>query len=164
MKAFLRKHREILLYLVFGVLTTLVGFGTYFAILFSARLCGVTEGNAAYNVVRGAAQVIQWVLAVLFAYVTNKKFVFAYEGGEVRTLVAFAGARLFSLLADSAVTFGTIAVLTAARFVAPTLTLVGGISITVSSDLVGKTLAAVVVIILNYILSKWLVFRTKNER
>ena len=164
MKAFLRKHREILLYLVFGVLTTLVGFGTYFVILFAARLLGVQEGSGAYNAVRGVAQVTQWVLAVLFAYVTNKKYVFAYEGGEVRTLAAFAGARLFSLLADSAVTFGTIAILTAANFSAPTLTLGAVFSLTVSSDLVGKTLAAVVVIILNYVLSKWLVFRKKQEQ
>ena len=164
MKAFLRKYRELLLYLVFGVLTTLVGFGTYFAILFAARLCGVQEESGAYIAVRGVAQVTQWVLAVLFAYVTNKKYVFAYEGGEVRTLAAFAGARLFSLLADSAVTFGTIAVLSVTGYTAPTLTLVGNASLTISSDLVGKTLAAIVVIVLNYVLSKWLVFRKKKEQ
>ena len=164
MKAFLRKHRELLLYLVFGVLTTLVGFGTYFAILFAARLFGVQEGNAAYNLVRGVAQVTQWVLAVLFAYYTNKKYVFAYEGGQVKTLAAFAGARLFSLLADSAVTFGTVAVLSATGYTAPTLILVGNASLAISSDLVGKTLAAIVVIVLNYVLSKWLVFRKKKEQ
>ena len=164
MKVFLNKHREVLLYLVFGVLTTLVGFGTYFAILFVARLFGVLEESGTYNLVRGMAQVTQWVLAVLFAYYTNKKYVFAYEGGEVRTLAAFAGARLFSLLADSAVTFGTIAILTAANFSAPTLTLGTAFSLTVSSDLVGKLFAAIVVIILNYVLSKWLVFRRKKEQ
>lgn len=157
MKTLWTKYREVILYLVFGVLTTLVGFGTYFAILAAARLGGVTEGQGAYNVVRAAAQVLQWVLAVLFAYVTNKKFVFDYKAeSELGTLTAFAGARLFSLAADSLVTFGTIALLGAVGYEAAVV-----FGITVTTDLVGKLCAAVVVIVLNYVLSKWLVFRKK---
>ncbi len=136
----LKFNKEVLLYLVFGVLTTAVGFGTYFAVLAIARLCGIE----AYYAVRVFAQILQWVLAVLFAYVTNKKFVFAYQSkNEVKTLVSFAAARLFSLGADSVVTFGTIAVLSGNPF----------------ADLIGKIAAAVVVVVLNYVLSKWIVFR-----
>ncbi len=160
MKRFLTRHREVILYLVFGVLTTLVGFGTYFLVLFFARLCGLYEGQGAYNIVRIFAQILQWVLAVLFAYVTNKKFVFEYQSdNEARTLVAFAGARLFSLGADSLVTFGTIAALTAMGY---RTTVCLGIAVT--TDLIGKMAAAVIVIVLNYALSKWLVFRKKQVK
>ena len=64
------------MYLVFGVLTTVVGMGSYFLILFAARAFGVSTSSGTYNVIRIAAQIIQWVLAVLFAYYTNKKWVF----------------------------------------------------------------------------------------
>ncbi len=153
----MKKYKEIFLYLVFGILTTLVGFGTYFAMLAIARLCGIEEGQGAYNIVRAAAQILQWVLAVLFAYVTNKKFVFGYESkNEAKTLVSFGAARLASLGADTLVTFGSIALLAAIDY--KTVTLCG---IAITADLIGKCLAAVVVIVMNYVLSKWLVFRKK---
>lgn len=163
MKAFLRKHREILLYFVFGVLTTLVGMGTYFGVLYLGRLLGVSEQSGAYNAVRVVAQILHWIFAVLFAYFTNKTLVFKYEGKGVGTLLAFAGARLFSLLVDTVVTFGTVAILAAIGYVTPTLAL-GRLTLAVTPDVVSKILSNVVVLVLNYILSKWLVFRKKKEQ
>ena len=65
MKAFLEKYREILLYLLFGVLTTAVSFATYFLIFHG----GVSLFGASYEWhVRAAAQVLQWVAGVLFAF------------------------------------------------------------------------------------------------
>ena len=162
MKKLWEKYREIVLYLVFGVLTTLVGMGTYFVILAAAEKGFHIDSDApVYNVVRVVAQVLQWVLAVLFAYVTNKRFVFRAEGGhEVKRLASFFTARLFSLGADSLVTFGVIAILGIAgyetfRFAVPLFPIV----ISFTPDFWGKTAAAIVVIILNYILSKFIVFR-----
>ena len=166
MKKLWEKYREIILYLVFGVLTTLVGMGTYFLMLWAAeRLFDVSPEAPAYHAVRAVAQVVQWVLAVLFAYVTNKRYVFRIEeGNEGRRLGGFFVARLFSLGVDSAVTFGTVLVLSAVGYVAfesnfGFLPFV----ITFSADLWSKIAAAVVVIVVNYLLSKFLVFRTKKD-
>lgn len=165
----LKKYREIISYLFFGVLTTIVGMGTYFLILYVSRSCGISEGGGGYNAVRVIAQITQWVLAVLFAYYTNKKFVFLVKSGkgekkeESARIAGFFLSRLFSLLCDSAVTFGTIFVLTRVKYVTLTVSLPFGAELLVTSDLIAKLLAAVVVIIVNYVLSKFLVFRKKGE-
>ena len=163
MKKLFAKYREIIMYLVFGVLTTVVGFGTYFVILAAARAFGVSETDGAYNAVRVAAQIIQWVLAVLFAYYTNKKWVFGVKGneGEKTRIASFFGSRLFSLGCDTAVTFGVVFALTAGGYQSFAVALPLGISLNFTPDLWAKLAASVVVIILNYILSKFLVFKKK---
>lgn len=165
MKKFWEKYREIVLYLVFGVLTTLVGMGTYFVLLWAAeRALSIPPDMPAYHAVRAVAQVTQWVLAVLFAYVTNKRFVFRVDGGdEGKRLGGFFAARLFSLGVDSAVTFGTVLVLGAVGYTA-FATDFGFLSfeVTFSADLWSKIAASVVVIVVNYVLSKFLVFRKEK--
>lgn len=157
------KYREIITYLVFGVLTTVVGFGTYFVILTVAEKgFGILPTDSGYNAVRVAAQVLQWVLAVLFAYFTNKRFVFrAEKGNEARRLTEFFAARLFSLGADSLVTFGVIFLLGRVGYETFGITIDILVSFTVSftPDFWGKMAAAVVVIVLNYLLSKFIVFK-----
>jgi len=163
-KKLFEKYREIIMYLIFGVLTTAVGFGTYFVLLLVAeRGLGLTDGQPAYNVARVVAQILQWVLAVLFAYFTNKKFVFRAEtGNEAKCLTSFFASRLFSLGADSLVTFGTIWLLSAASYT-PVSTRFGFLPFDVvfTADLWAKLAAAIVVIVLNYVLSKFVVFRKR---
>ena len=162
MKKLWEKYREIVLYLVFGVLTTLVGMGTYFVLLRAAeQVLALTPEMPAYHAVRAVAQVVQWVLAVLFAYGTNKRFVFRVEGGnEGKRLGGFFAARLFSLGVDSVVTFGTVLLLGAVGYTAFS-TDFGFLPFSVSftADLWSKIAASVVVIVVNYLLSKFLVFR-----
>ena len=101
MKQLFQKYREIIMYLIFGVLTTVVGFGTYFAIMLGAeQIWGEAmqnETHATYLAVYFAAQIIQWVAAVLFAFFTNRAWVFTdadrSEGTMGRQLVLFAGSR-----------------------------------------------------------------------
>ena len=164
MKKLFTKYREIIMYLVFGVLTTIVGFGTYFVVLAAARAFGVSETSGAYNAVRVAAQIIQWVLAVLFAYYTNKKWVFGVTGkeGEKTRILSFFGSRLFSLGCDTAVTFGVLFALTAGGYQSFKMTFPLGITLNFTPDLWAKSAASVVVIVLNYILSKFLVFKKKS--
>ncbi len=167
MLSFLKKHRELLAYLIVGGMTTIIGFGTYFLILFFARTAGVREGSAAYSGVRVVAQILQWILAVLFAYVANKKWVFRYEEDTTKkqtavNFVSFVTSRLLSLGADSLVTFGTIWALTAGGYVTQEITLL--IPIALSADFWGKLLAAIVVIILNYVLGKFIVFRKSHQK
>ena len=152
------------MYLIFGVLTTVVGMGSYFLILFLARSLGVSQTSGAYNAVRVAAQIIQWVLAVLFAYYTNKRWVFEAEETEreKKRLASFFASRLFSLGCDSLVTFGVIFALSLANYETLTLSLFASIEIPLTADLLSKLAAAVVVIIVNYVLSKFLVFKKKS--
>lgn len=167
MKKLWEKYREIILYLVFGVLTTFVGMGTYFIMLWAAeKMLALTPDMPVYHAVRAVAQVTQWVLAVLFAYVTNKRFVFRVDGGnEGKRLGGFFAARLFSLGVDSAVTFGTVLVLGAVGYTA-IATDFGFLpfSVNFTADLWSKIAASIVVIVVNYLLSKFLVFRKREEK
>ena len=101
MKELFKKYREIIMYLIFGVLTTVVGFGTYFLIMTGAEhLLSIpmdNETSVSYITVYVIAQVIQWIAAVLFAFFTNRKWVFTEADRSKdtfwRQLVLFAGSR-----------------------------------------------------------------------
>ena len=62
--SFLKKHREIIIYLIFGVATTFVNWILYILCVKALSL-GITAGNA-----------IGWIGAVLFAFITNRRYVF----------------------------------------------------------------------------------------
>ena len=96
MKNWFIKHREVLAYLVFGVLTTLMNIVLY--ALFS-RLFGYEAANSWGNVLDN-------VICILFAYVTNRAFVFASrtQGREaLKEFGAFVTCRLGTLVLDAAI-------------------------------------------------------------
>ena len=96
MKNWFIKHREVLAYLVFGVLTTLMNIVLYS--LFS-RLFGYEAANSWGNVLDN-------VICILFAYVTNRAFVFASrtQGREaLKEFGAFVTCRLGTLVLDAAI-------------------------------------------------------------
>ena len=167
MKNIFNKYREIIMYLVFGVLTTVVGFGTYFLIMAGAEhVLGIPmedETSLSYLTVYVIAQIIQWVAAVLFAFFTNRKWVFTEADRSEETfwrqLVLFAGSRVASFLLDLGVTYGC-TLLLALWIVTPPVIM--GIELT--PGIIAKLVAAVLVIIANYVLSKLIVFRkAKSE-
>jgi putative flippase GtrA len=165
MKDFLKKYREIITYLVFGVITTAVSMGVYFAILMLAEhLGGISPSSPEFNGVRLVAQVLQWIAGVLVAFFTNKKWVFKNEekgmSGTGVQLVKFAGARVMTYFLEVGVNLGAIALLDACGYNAPTLTLFS-ISIVLSSRLWAKVISSVLVVISNYFISKLLVFVKK---
>lgn len=167
MLIFLKKYREILTYLIVGIMTTVIGFGTYFLILFIARAWGASEGTAEYHTVRVAAQILQWILSVLFAYFANKIWVFRYQEDKTGkqkavNFLSFVSSRLFSFGADTLVTFGTIWLLLRSGYETKTFHFV--ITLSLTPDLWGKFLAAIVVIVLNYVLGKFIVFRKSKEK
>ena len=113
-------NREVLSYLFFGVLTTVVSLVTFWlpGRLFSAvGYPGVlhyilhTEKNFAYV----ESNVISWICAVAFAFVTNKLFVFASKARDKKTVLrelsSFVGGRLTTLLVDTALMFLFVTVL-----------------------------------------------------
>ena len=157
MKALYQKYREILLYLIFGVLTTAVSFATYF-LIFGGGVALLGEAYAWH--VRVAAQILQWVAGVLFAFFTNKKYVVGDTNTQAahmwRKLREFSLSRVATLILDTALTFGIVALLQAVAYEAISLPVV---NIPLSADLIAQCVAAVFVIVGNYVLSKVFVFR-----
>ena len=128
---FYKKHKEVLLYLLFGGLTTLVSIASF--ALFIAL--GINEL---------IANVPSWILAVLFAYVTNRTWVFSSEadtkGAVIREMASFFGGRLATLLVEEAL-------------LAVFITWLG------LPEMWVKVAAQIVVIVLNYVVSKFFVFK-----
>ena len=100
LRRLVRKYREIILYLVFGGLTTLVNYAALwlFYDLLRIRVLDALGANA-----------LAWVVAVLFAFVTNKLYVFESRSTDKATLaresVSFFLSRLVSLGVESAVIY-----------------------------------------------------------
>ena len=160
MKNLFNKYREIITYIFFGVVTTVVSMGVYFAILLAAEYVGnISPEEPVFNAIRLVAQIIQWVAGVLVAFFTNKKWVFNAGGTTkqqtVRELSQFALARVGTLGLDTLLTFGTVWLLGALNYVPFKFIL------TFTADLWSKIVASVVVIITNYLISKFIVFKKK---
>ena len=160
-KSLWNKWREVIMYLIFGVLTTVVGIGTYTLIFAIAehvlRLDLSNKTGALYLTVYTAAQIIHWIAAVLFAFFTNKKWVFTDARPEPlwRQLSTFAASRLVTLGLDVVITY--LGVLAFAALWPNGLTIL----ITMSPEFLAKVAASIVVIIGNYVLSKLFVFKKK---
>jgi len=132
--AVFQAHHEKIMYLFFGGLTTAVNYAVYFI---CTRLFAQPEL---------AANAVAWVVAVLFAFVTNRLWVFESKrkgGAVLRELGAFAAARVLSLLLEMGILF---------------------LFVTVWGmwDLPVKLAANVLVVVLNYFASKWIIFRKKK--
>lgn len=161
MKKIFDKYREIITYIFFGVITTVASMGVYFAILLIAEYIGKISSDAPqFNIIRLVAQVLQWIVGVLVAFFTNKKWVFRAGGtGKGETAIElskFALGRVGTLGLDTALTFGTVWILNAFNYVPFKFIL------TFTADLWSKIVSSVVVIITNYIISKFLVFKKKQ--
>ena len=132
LRPFWTAHREVLLYLLFGGLTTLVSILSF--ALFTIRMgINVLWGN-----------VLSWILAVLFAYVTNRTWVFSNKadsrGGIVREMLSFFGGRLATLGMEEVL-------------ILVFITWLGLAPMPV------KIVAQVAVIVANYFISKFFVFK-----
>lgn len=166
-KEFIKNHREIVSYLFFGVMTTLVGWITYFLIFWTWKSAFSVAPDDTTSLVYIAgytvAQVLQWIAAVLFAFFTNRKWVFTEAEKNVKLgkqFITFCGGRVITFVIDYIVTyFG--AMLLSKLF--PTIVAVAILGKTLNfADLIAKFVAAVIVIISNYIFSKLFVFKNKK--
>lgn len=167
-KEILKKHSIAVRYLAFGVLTTFVGWIAYFSVLLGGKaLYGIPAADTSsgrYLIVYTTAQVLQWTVAVCFAFFTNKKWVFTdadNKSSTVRQLCVFAGGRIITFFVDYGVTFfGALGLAT----ILPTLNsiVVFGRELNIN-ELSAKLVAAVIVVITNYFFSKKLVFKNKQR-
>ena len=145
-----KKLRELFLYVLFGALTTLVNFVVYF-------LCQHLLGEGMYLVSNVAA----WILAVAFAYVTNKLWVFESKSWKRDTVLGeigkFVAARLFSLGLEEA---GLYLMIDRMAFDSWSISLMGH---AIGGGVLAKLAMQVMVVILNYVFSKLLIFRRKGK-
>ena len=148
-KELIVKYKELLLYLIFGVLTTLVNLASFW--IFTKIL-----GEELYLI----NNAIAWVVGVIFAFVTNKLFVFESKSWNIKTagkeFVEFVGARLFSFGVEEGGMWLFISVLGLGEI---SLEVLG---ITVTGQIIVKLVLAVIVVILNYFFSKFIVFKNKQ--
>ncbi len=133
-KCIWNRYRDVLLYLIFGGLTTLVNYLIYFHLHHYCFL-SATLSN-----------IFAWMGAVAFAFLTNKPFVFQSHDWS-RTVVLpelgkFIGSRVFSGLLETG-------------FIALTVDLLNWHSLAM------KLIASVAVIIINYVASRWLIFKKR---
>lgn len=133
-----RKYREAMRYLIFGALTTIVNIVVY-TIFAKIILKGLYNESLRINV----SEIISFVLSVLFAYITNKLYVFdsKTEGKKqfFKEILSFFGCRIFTeiisiLMMNSAIWFNI-------------------------NDVLMKIISNVIVIMLNYVFSKIWIFK-----
>lgn len=132
-----KKYKEIINYLVVGVLTTIVSLVVYYG-------CVMTFLDPSNAIQLQIANILSWILAVTFAYFSNRKFVFESKNPNMlKEAISFVNARIVTLLMDMLCMFILV-------------TCMG------RSDKIAKLVAQVVVTVANYIFSKLFVFQ-KNE-
>ena len=129
------KYREVLLYLVFGALTTLINIIAFY--VFRKLSIEIYTSN-----------IIAWLLSVLFAFITNKLFVFESKNKNtkenIKEAVSFFSFRILSLIFDMVFMYLMIQIIKA-------------------NEMLSKVISNVLVIILNYIFSKLFIFKKKRE-
>lgn len=129
------KYKEVILYLVFGGLTTLVNIVSYAVFARAMHMGTVTSTTMA------------WLISVVFAYVTNKVFVFESKTDTfamlVKECVSFLGCRLATGIMDIAIMYVSVDMM---HF----------------NDIVMKIISNVFVVILNYIFSKLFIFKKET--
>lgn len=133
----IKEYKSIILYLIFGVLSTIVSVGVY-------ALCTRVFSMGYY-----LSNTISWICAVTFAFLTNRKLVFESKADtfekKIKEGVLFYFSRVLTLVFELVLLYI-------------------GIQLLKINDLVVKIVANVLVIILNYIFSKFFVFFHTNEK
>ncbi len=126
------RYKEQILYLIFGGFTTVVNIAVYG---FCTRIFHANEYFANF---------LAWAIAVFFAYVTNKLWVFESKSSDMKTLtreiLSFVSARVVTLGLDMAVMYA-------------------GIQLLHINDLIVKVCSNVLVVLANYIFSKFFIFK-----
>lgn len=144
-------NKETVTYIIFGVLTTAVSFVTL-------KIFDMLLGKDLYLL----SNTVSWIMAVAFAFVTNKLFVFeskSWKSGVIKKEIpSFLAARIGSYFVEQ----GTLWLfMSALGFDEKVFDF---IVIKLSGLMTAKLIASVLVVIINYILSKFIIFTKKSEK
>lgn len=133
------KYKEVINYLIFGVLTTVVSLLVYYISVF-------TFLNPENAIQLQIANILSWVAGVTFAYFTNRKYVFeSKQQNKLKEASKFVLSRVVTLLMDMVIMWL-------------------GVTILHGNDKIMKLISQVVVVILNYIFSKIFVFKKEGKK
>ena len=135
-----KKYREIINYLIFGFLTTFVSLITYYLLTIT-----ILDVEIGYEL--QIANILSWCIGVLFAYFTNRKYVFESRNEKkCKEFITFVSSRISTLILDMSIMFIFVSCLK-------------------YNDQIIKLVSQVIVIICNYLLSKIIVLkRASNEK
>ena len=133
------KYKEIIIYLIFGILTTIVSLLTYYLLTYTIL-------NPEITLELQKANIISWITCVTFAYITNRKYVFNSQNKNIiKEIIKFYISRLSTLFLDMSFMYIFVTKLNL-------------------NDKIIKIIINIIIIILNYILSKILVFKPKENQ
>ena len=132
LKNLINKYWDILSYLFFGVMTTVVNYMVYLPVY---NLCGFSAA---------VSNAIAWAVAVAFAYLTNKPFVFKSHDWSLKTVIPELGKFVGCRIASGA---------------AETLILRVTVDLMYWNGNIWKLVTSVLVVVLNYFASKFLIFK-----
>lgn len=132
MKELFNKYKDIIMYLIFGVLTTIISLIVFYVLT-------KTILNANDKIELQIANIISWVAGVTFAYITNSKYVFNGKR-TFNEVIKFVSSRLSTLFLDMFIMYMFVTILK------------------YNPDIM-KLISQVLVIVSNYILSKLFVFK-----
>lgn len=148
-KSLIIKYKELITYGLFGVATTVVNFTTF-------EIANRILGEKLYLL----SNVIAWIVCVIFAYITNKLWVFESKDMKAKVvmkeLVSFFAARGFSFIIEEGGLFLLVDVAGLSDCSLKVL------SFTISGTFIAKAMVGVVVVIINYFFSKMFIFK-KNK-
>lgn len=137
-KELYKKYKEIVNYLIFGVLTTVVSLVVYYGTVYTF----LNPENAFQLQI---ANILSWIAGVAFAYFTNRKYVFeSKETDRVKEASKFVLARVTTLIMDMIIMWL-------------------GVTVLHFNDKIIKLISQVVIIVSNYVFSKLFVFKGKNK-
>ena len=135
-KELYKQYKEIVNYLIFGVLTTIISLIIYYVAVF-------TFLNPENAVQLQIANILSWIAGVTFAYVTNRKYVFeSKDNDKIKEAGKFVLARITTLVMDMLIMWF-------------------GVIILSSNDKIVKLISQIVIIISNYVFSKIFVFKKR---
>lgn len=162
-----KKSREIIFYLVFGVLTTIVNLVTFY--IFEKIFAGLDIfgflGNSkleqhAFTLLD---QTVSWVTAIIFAFITNRIFVFDSKGPVIKEFVGFVTSRIATLIVFELGTFELwLLILENGIGIEQGAAAFSFAGLTCTYLYIVKLLNSVLVIVGNYVLSKLFVFRKRG--
>lgn len=130
------KYEEIISYLIVGGLTTMVSLITYYLLVYT-----ILDPNIGIEL--QIANIVSWIFSITFAYFTNRKYVFKSKNKiSFKEGISFYISRIGTLFLDMLMMYVFVTVLG-------------------FNDKIIKFVVQIIVIILNYILSKFIVFKKK---
>lgn len=143
------RYRELIVYIIAGGLTTVVNISVF-------ALCNYILGKDLHLV----SNCVAWIASVAFAYVINKIWVFRSESWEksviIKEIPNFVSGRVFSFAVEEIGLFLLVDVLLLKNITLDVM------SFDIGGEMIAKVIMSVIVVILNYVFSKLVVFRKKS--